>query len=110
MNKSEGSVNLQIRLIEKQDNAAVADIIRLVMTEFQAVGCGYSINDSEVDDMHNAYAPDGSAFYVVELNDRVLGCGGFGPLTGADRETCKLPHSTSEGTKRPLCKAKCRRG
>ena len=90
MNKSEGSVNLQIRLIEKQDNAAVADIIRLVMTEFQAVGCGYSIDDSEVDDMHTAYAPDGSAFYVVELNDRVLGCGGFGPLTGADRETCEL--------------------
>ena len=43
-----------MRLIDKNDNAVVADIIRLVMTEFKAVGCGYSINDSEVDDMYSA--------------------------------------------------------
>ena len=68
----------------------VADIIRLVMTEFQAVGCGYSINDLEVDDMHTAYTREGSAFYVVELDARVLGCGGFAPLTGGDPDTCEL--------------------
>jgi len=81
---------LYIRPMEKRDNAVVADIIRLVMTEFGAVGCGYSFNDSEVDDMYSAYAPEGSLFYVVELDDRVLGCGGFGPLTGGDRVTCEL--------------------
>ena len=84
------SSNLQIRLIKTDDNFAVADIIRLVMTEFQAVGCGYSINDSEIDDMHTAYALEGSAFYVVTLDDRILGCGGFGPLRGADEDTCEL--------------------
>ena len=81
---------LQIRLIEKGDNAVVADIIHLVMTEFKAVGCGYSIGDSEIDDMHSAYAPDDSAFFVVTLDDQVLGCGGFGPLAGGDRDTCEL--------------------
>lgn len=90
MNQNRRKVNLQIRPIEKRDNTVVADIIRLVMTEFQAVGCGYSINDSEVDDMHSAYSPERSAFYVVELDGRVLGCGGFGPLTGAEEETCEL--------------------
>jgi putative acetyltransferase len=90
VNQRKGDKNVQIRLIEKGDNAVVADIIRLVMTEFQAVGCGYSINDSEVDDMHSAYADDNSAFYVVVLNDVVLGCGGFGPLTGTAKETCEL--------------------
>jgi len=68
----------------------VADIIRLVMTEFKAIGCGYSINDSEVNDMYTAYAPDRSAFYVVELDGQVLGCGGFGPLTGAEQDICEL--------------------
>ena len=90
MNQNRRKVNLQIRPIEKNDNTVVADIIRLVMTEFQAVGCGYSINDSEVDDMHSAYSPERSAFYVVELDGRVLGCGGFGPLKGAEEETCEL--------------------
>ena len=79
-----------IRPITVSDVDTVAKIIRIVMTEFKAVGCGYSINDSEVDDMFTAYAPTGSAFYVVELNGEVLGCGGYAPLTGGDKETCEL--------------------
>lgn len=47
---------LNIRAMEEKDKTVVADIIRLVMTEFGAVGCGYSINDSEVDDMSADYA------------------------------------------------------
>lgn len=90
MNQNKLKTKIDIRLIEKKDNAAIADIIRLVMTEFKAVGCGYSINDSEVDDMYTAYAPDRFAFYVVELNGRILGCGGFGPLAGAEQDTCEL--------------------
>ena len=31
-----------------------------------------------------------SAFYVVELDGKVLGCGGFGPLAGVEKETCEL--------------------
>lgn len=90
MNQKKSKGKLKIRPIEKNDNEMVADIIHLVMTEFEAVGCGYSINDSEVEDMYTAYAPEKSAFYVVELDDRVLGCGGFGPLTGAEEDTCEL--------------------
>jgi len=81
---------ITIRQIEAADNAVVAGIIRLVMTEFEAVGCGYSINDSEVDDMHGAYTPEGYAFFVVELDGQVFGCGGLGPLRGADDDTCEL--------------------
>jgi putative acetyltransferase len=90
MNLDEDIKGLKIRPIKKHDNAVVAELIRLVMTEFQAVGCGYSINDSEVDDMYTAYTGERAAFYVVELDDRVLGCGGFGPLTGSEDNTCEL--------------------
>ena len=90
MTQNERKANLEIRPIERKDNAVIADIIRLVMTEFQAVGCGYSISDTEVDDMHSAYAPERSAFYVVVLDGRILGCGGFGPLAGAEADTCEL--------------------
>ena len=90
MNQKKVGVKPTIRPIENDDNAVVADIIRLVMTEFEAVGCGYSISDAEVDDMYTAYSSDRSAFYVVELNGKVLGCGGFGPLNGAEEDTCEL--------------------
>lgn len=90
MNQDQGGAILAIRPIEKDDNDIVAQIIRLVMTEFKAVGCGYSINDSEVDDMYTAYNQERSAFYVVELDGQVLGCGGFGPLSGGDSDTCEL--------------------
>ena len=90
MTQSKRKAHLEIRPIERKDNAVVADIIRLVMTEFEAVGCGYSISDAEVDDMYTAYAPERSAFYVVVLDGQVLGCGGFGPLVGGKKDTCEL--------------------
>jgi putative acetyltransferase len=40
--------------------------------------------------MYSAYALEGSAFFVVELDGRILGCGGFGPLAGAEPDACEL--------------------
>ena len=40
MKPSKTRRDLQIRLIQPADNRAVAAIIRLVMTEFKAMGCG----------------------------------------------------------------------
>jgi putative acetyltransferase len=82
--------DINIRRMRVEDNPAVARIIREVMTEFGAVGCGYSINDPEVDDMYAAYSHAGHAFYVVELGGRLLGCAGFGPLQGGNPDTCEL--------------------
>ena len=80
----------RIRPIRPRDNPAVARIIREVMTEHGAVGCGYSILDAEVDDMYEAYPSPQAAFFVVEYRRKVLGCGGFGPLKGGDEGTCEL--------------------
>lgn len=79
-----------IRKIEPKDNSAVALIIRSVMTEFGAVGEGFSILDPEVDGMYEAYDNDQSTFYVVEHKNRVVGCGGVGALVGADQQVCEL--------------------
>lgn len=80
----------RIRPIGKRDNPAVARIIRDVMTEFGAVGEGYSINDPEVDDMFTAYASGRAVFHVITRGKQVLGCGGIGPLEGADPSVCEL--------------------
>ncbi|MEL7021314.1 MAG: GNAT family N-acetyltransferase, partial [Bacteroidota bacterium] len=64
-----------LREIHPTDIQAVAHIIRTVMTEFGAVGAGYSINDPEVDNMYTAYTDERSKFYVLEQADRLIGCG-----------------------------------
>ncbi|MEM1215228.1 MAG: GNAT family N-acetyltransferase [Bacteroidota bacterium] len=79
-----------IRLITPDDTQKVATIIRTVMTEFACLGEGYSIEDPEVDDMYTAYATERAAFYVVERDGEVLGCGGFSPLVGGTADTCEL--------------------
>ena len=82
--------DFRIRPIRRSDNPAIARIIRQVMTEYGAVGHGYSINDPEVDTMHEAYPAPDSAFFVVEKQSKVLGCGGMGPLVGGEKGVCEL--------------------
>ncbi|NOT88820.1 MAG: GNAT family N-acetyltransferase [Lysobacter sp.] len=85
----------RIRPIEARDDAAIAAIIRSVMPEFGASGCGFAINDPEVDWMHRAYAEPRSAYFVIERNDAsghpvVEGGGGIAPLSGGDSSVCEL--------------------
>ncbi|TFG63876.1 MAG: GNAT family N-acetyltransferase, partial [Gemmatimonadales bacterium] len=68
----------EIRPIEPGDDAKIARIIREVMTEFGAVGEGYSIVDPEVDAMTAAYAGPDAAYFVALLDGEVVGGGGIG--------------------------------
>jgi putative acetyltransferase len=79
-----------LRPVEAKDNARVAEIIRTVMTEFGAVGKGYSIEDPEVDAMYEAYQSPDTVYYVVTLDGEVMGCGGIAPLRGGEADTCEL--------------------
>lgn len=88
--KTRNASNATIRPIQAADNAAVANIIRTVMTEFGAVGCNFSISDPEVDAMYEAYPPPAAAFFVVEAEEAVLGCGGMGPLAAGPPDVCEL--------------------
>ena len=81
---------LAIRPIEARDDVAIARVIRTVMPEFGAVGCGFAINDPEVDWMSRAYAQPRSAYFVVEDDGIVLGGGGVAPLSGGDEDVCEL--------------------
>jgi len=82
--------NFLIRPIEPRDSARVAAIIRTVMPEFGADGPGFAIHDSEVDNMHTAYARPRSAYFVLERDGTVIGGGGVAPLEGGDADVCEL--------------------
>jgi putative acetyltransferase len=84
------SAKFTIRKIRSEDNPEVSEIIRSVMTEFGAVGCGHSIEDAEVNEMFGAYPEPHSVFYVIERDKKILGCGGVGPLIGGKPGVCEL--------------------
>jgi putative acetyltransferase len=84
------SERTRIRPIEAADDPAIARIIRTVMTEYGAVGEGYSIMDAEVDAMTEAYAGADAAYLVAELDDTIVGGAGIGPLVGGPPDVCEL--------------------
>lgn len=82
---------LKIRPIKKEDESEVAKLIRQVMSEYDCVGEGYSIEDPEVDHMYDAYNSDRAVFYVIEnRSGEIAGCGGMGQLSGTTENICEL--------------------
>lgn len=79
-----------IRQITREDNPAVARIIRTVMPEFGASGQGFAIHDREVDDMYEAYSHERAVYFVCEAEGKLVGGGGIGPLAGGEKEVCEL--------------------
>lgn len=79
-----------VRVLERIDNRAIANIIRTVMPEFGASGKGFAIHDEEVDDMYATYSQNGHAYFVFEVNGKIVGGGGVGPLKGGNEVTCEL--------------------
>lgn len=79
-----------IRPIAREDDAAVAAIIRTVMPEFGAGGPGFAIHDPEVDHMHATYSQPRSAYFVVERDGIVSGGGGMAALANGPQDVCEL--------------------
>lgn len=81
-----------LRPLRAADDAAVAAIIRDVMTELRCSGEGFAIHDAEVANMSRAYAAADARYYVVEHAGTVLGGAGFARLHGTSPAdaTCEL--------------------
>jgi putative acetyltransferase len=83
-------MNAIVRPVTPSDNAAVAAIIRTVMPEFGAGGRGFAIHDTEVDNIYEAYTQPRAAYFVCEIDGKVVGGGGVAPLLNGDANTCEL--------------------
>lgn len=85
-----GSPPCGIRRIRREDDERIAFVIRSVMTEYGAIGPGYSIVDPEVDGMTDAYSGSSAAYFVALWQGAVVGGAGIGPLVGGPADTCEL--------------------
>jgi putative acetyltransferase len=69
-----------IREIQPEDNAAIARIIRQVLTEFGANRPGFAWADPELEALTQAYQAERSVYYVAVVDAQVVGGVGIAPL------------------------------
>ncbi|MBC7531136.1 MAG: GNAT family N-acetyltransferase [Oligoflexus sp.] len=82
--------DIQIRPIQQADNKIVAGIIKQVLTEFGLNREGFAFVDAELEALFEHYIAPKAAYYVAEVDGKILGGAGFGPLLGGDEHTAEL--------------------
>jgi len=79
-----------IREIKKEDNIALAEVIRSVLIEKEVPKTGTAFEDEELDMMFETYQDKKSIYYVLVSDGNILGGGGITPLRGGDATVCEL--------------------
>lgn len=82
--------DITIRHIRPDDNAAVASIVRNVLTEFKANKPGTAYYDKNLDTLSDSFQQPGAAYWVVEMDGQVVGCGGIYPTANLPQGYCEL--------------------
>lgn len=80
----------EIREIRQEDNAALAQIIRAVLTEFGANKPGTVYYDPTTDALYELFRTPGSIYYVLLLNGELMGGCGIFPTSGLPDGCCEL--------------------
>ena len=79
-----------IRPLTPSDDQQIAVIIRSALEEFGANREGTVYFDKSTDHLSELFLEPGSAYYVAEEDNRILGGGGIFPSDGLPPKTCEL--------------------
>jgi len=79
-----------IRVIQENDNLALAKIIRDTLLEFNANKPGTVFFDETTDHLSDVFKVNGSIYYVVEMDGEIMGGGGIYPTANLPAGTCEL--------------------
>jgi len=83
-------MKIEYRKIQLSDNAELANIIRTVLTQQGNNVDGTVFTDSATDRMYDGYQKDNSVYYVVLVNDILMGGCGVAQLNGELESCCEL--------------------
>ena len=82
--------SIEIRRMEKSDNAAVAKIVKDTLAEFGANHLGTVYYDPTTDHLFEVFQQPLSFYFVAILDGVLLGGGGIFPTDGLPEGTCEL--------------------
>jgi putative acetyltransferase len=80
----------KIRKIQIKDNQHIANVKSEVLTEFVGNRPGTAYYDHDTDYMFEAYKGDNEIYYVVLIDDKIVGGCGIKSLKGNEPEICEL--------------------
>lgn len=83
-------MELQIRKIAKEDNAAIAAIIRQTLAEFGADQPGTVYFDPTTDHLFELFQLEKSVYNIALIDGKMVGGGGIYPTEGLPADTCEL--------------------
>ena len=85
------NTSLQIRPMQHADNPHIARVIRDVSAEFGLTADkGFTVADPNLDHLFELYSEPDSAYWVIELEGKIVGGGGVAPLHGSEEGVCEL--------------------
>lgn len=79
-----------IREIKPEDNTAIEAIIKSVFHEFELPLVGTAYEDVETTQMYESYQGENQIYYIIEVNDIVVGGAGITKLANNDDAVCEL--------------------
>ena len=79
-----------IRTIRQEDDFYIAKIIRDALTEFGLNKPGTVFTDPETDHLSGVYQKENAIYFIVELNGKIVGGAGIGPVGNPELLTCEL--------------------
>jgi putative acetyltransferase len=83
-------MHYRIREIEEKDNKALAKLIRKVLEEMDCALEGTVYTDPTTDYLYELYQDDGTHYFVVELEDKIVGGAGISPIANLNKNYCEL--------------------
>ena len=79
-----------IREIQPKDDSKIAKAIRSVLIEYGVPKVGTAYEDEALNCMFNTYDQPKRQYYVLELNNDILGGAGISPLDNYKGNVCEL--------------------
>ncbi len=83
-------MKVTLRKIRPEDNERMCYIIRTVLEEFGGKKQGTAYYDYDTEHMFEAYSGNCEAYFVVEVDNLVVGGGGIKHLAGTDENIAEL--------------------
>lgn len=81
---------MSIRLLKKEDNAAIAAVIRKVFVSDNYPKTGTAFADTQLDFLFETYDVPKAAYFVFEENGKIIGGAGVSQLESSTQNICEL--------------------
>lgn len=83
-------IPISIREIQQIDNQTIADVIRNVFISDNYPKTGTAFEDPQLDCMFETYQKPKSAYFVIEIEGKIVGGAGISQLQSSDDSICEL--------------------